>query len=48
MLAPATPIVNDDLLALQHRDEVLAHLQRQLDDIEFSLTPEAQDDQTKA
>ena len=34
-LAPETPAINDDLLALQRRDEVLAHLQRQLDDVEF-------------
>ena len=39
-LAPATPAVNDDLLALQSRDEVLAHLKQQLDDMEFLLTPE--------
>ena len=44
-LADATPAVNDALLALQSRDEVLAYLQRQLDDVEFFLTPEgAQDD----
>ena len=48
-LAPATPVVNDGLLALQSRDEVLAHLQRQLDDVEFFLTSkEAQDGQTEA
>ena len=40
-----TPIVNDDLLALQSRSEVLACLQQRLDDVEFFLTPEgAQDD----
>ena len=38
-LVPATPAVNDDLLALQRRDEVLAHLQQQLDNVEFFLTP---------
>ena len=43
-LAPATSVINDDLLALQHRDEVLAHLQRQLDDVEFFLTPEEKDE----
>ena len=44
-LAPAPPAVNDDLLALQSRDEVLAYLKRQLDDVEFFLTLEgAQDD----
>ena len=48
-LAPETPAVNDDLLVLQSRDEVLAHLQRQLDDVEFFLTSkEAQDGQTEA
>ena len=48
-LAPATSAVNDGLLALQRRDEVLAHLQRQLDDVEFFLTSkEAQDGQTEA
>ena len=48
-LAPATPVVNDDLLALQSRDEVLAHLKQQLDDVEFFLTPEEEnDDQTEA
>ena len=48
-LAPATPVVNDGLLVLQSRDEVLAHLQRQLDDVEFFLTSkEAQDGQTEA
>ena len=36
-LAPATPAVNDDLLALQRRDEVLRYLQRQLADMEFTL-----------
>ena len=44
-LTPAAPAINDDLLALQSRDEVLAHLKRQLDDVEFFLTLEgAQDD----
>lgn len=48
-LAPMTPAVNDDLLALQSRDEVLAHLKQQLDDVEFFLTPEeAKNDQTEA
>ena len=32
-LAPATPAVNDDLLALQRRDEVLAHLKQRLDEV---------------
>ena len=36
-LAPATPAVNNDLLALQRRDEVLRYLQRQLADMEFTL-----------
>ena len=36
-LAPAIPAVNDDLLALQRRDEVLRYLQRQLADMEFTL-----------
>ena len=36
-LAPATPVANDDLLALQSRDEVLRYLQRQLADMEFTL-----------
>ena len=44
-LAPATPIANDDLLALQSRNEVLAYLQQRLDDVEFFLTPKGvQDD----
>ena len=44
-----TPIVNDDLLALQNRDEVLAHLKQQLDEVEFFLIPEAtKDAQAKA
>ena len=48
-LAPATPVVNDGLLALQSRGEVLAHLKRQLDDVEFFLTPEeTKDGQTEA
>ena len=38
-LAPATPVVNDGLLVLQSRNEVPAHLQRQLDDVELFLTP---------
>ncbi len=37
-LAPATPVVNDDLLALQSRDEVLRYLQRRLANMEFTLT----------
>ena len=36
-LGPAPPTVNDDLLALQRRDEVLRYLQ-QLADMEFTLT----------
>lgn len=48
-LAPTTPVVNDDLLALQSRNEVLAYLQQRLDDVEFFLIPEeTQDDQTDA
>ncbi|MCY3792045.1 MAG: hypothetical protein OXH63_24980 [Gemmatimonadetes bacterium] len=48
-LAPTTPVVNDDLLALQSRNEVLAYLQQRLDDVEFFLIPEeTQDDQTEA
>ena len=44
-----TPIVNDDLLALQRRDEVLAHLKQRLDEVEFFLIPEAtKDAQAKA
>ena len=44
-LASTTPVVNDDLLALQSRNEVLAYLQQRLDDVEFFLTPKgAQDD----
>lgn len=43
-LAPETFAVNDDLLALQSRDEVLAHLKQQLDDVEFFLTPEAREE----
>ena len=47
-LVPAISAVNDDLLALQSRDEVLVHLQRQLDDVKFFLIPEeTQDDQTE-
>ena len=38
VLAPATSVVNDDLLALQSRDEVLRYLQRQLDKVELILT----------
>lgn len=37
-LAPAISAVNDDLLALQSRDEVLRYLQRRLTDMEFTLT----------
>ena len=49
VLAPATPAVNDDLLALQRRDEVLAHLKQRLDEVEFFLIPkETKDDQTEA
>ena len=48
-LAPETPVVNDDLLALQSRDEVLAHLKQRLDEVEFFLIPEeTKDDQTEA
>ncbi|MDE2813288.1 MAG: hypothetical protein OXM01_09700 [Gemmatimonadota bacterium] len=48
-LAPTTPVVNDDLLALQSRNEVLAYLQQRLDDVEFFLIPEeTKDDQTEA
>ena len=36
-LAPTTPVVNDDLLALQRRDEVLRYLQRQLAAMVFTL-----------
>ena len=36
-LAPATPAVNNDLLALQRRDEVLRYLQRQLAAMVFTL-----------
>ena len=44
-----TPIVNDALLSLQSRDEVLAHLQQRLDEVEFFLIPkEIKDDQTEA
>ena len=43
-LAPATPVVNDDLLALQSRNEVLAYLQQRLDDVEFFLTPAERDE----
>ncbi len=38
VLAPATSVVNDDLLALQSRDEVLRYLQRRLDEVELILT----------
>lgn len=37
-LAPATPAVNDHLLALQRRDEVLRYLQQRLANMEFTLT----------
>ena len=48
-LVPATPAVDDDLLALQRRDEVLAHLKQRLDEVEFFLIPEeTEDDQTEA
>ena len=48
-LVPETPAVNDDLLALQRRDEVLAHLKQRLDEVEFFLIPEeTKDDQTEA
>ena len=43
-LAPTTPVVNDALLALQSRNEVLAYLQQRLDDVEFFLTPEERDE----
>ena len=48
-LVPETPAVDDDLLALQRRDEVLAHLKQRLDEVEFFLIPEeTEDDQTEA
>ena len=48
-LAPAIPAINDDLLVLQSRDEVLSHLKQRLDDVEFFLIPEeTKDDQTEA
>ncbi len=48
VLVPATPTVNDDLLALS-RDEVLVYLKRRLDEVAFFLIPaEAQDDRSEA
>ena len=43
------PFRSTDILSLPSRDEVLAHLKQQLDDVEFFLIPEeTKDDQTEA